>query len=115
MYKDKCDLSQGKVTLDYQTLLSVTQQAIASAHLLAEDYRKRTDQALEDLFYETRMNEPNASKILHHTIAAESNAEHLVDMTKRMYDAIHLVHILHGAINRSEVIVVNTPYTEGDQ
>ena len=114
MYKDKCDLSSDKVTLDYETVLKVTQQAVASAHLLMEDYRRRTDAALEDFFQATYKEPVDATKVLHATIAAESNAESLVQMTQRFYDAIHLLHYLHGAVNREEVVVVNTPYIHAD-
>ena len=108
MYKDKCDLSNDKAVLDYQAMLAVTQQAVASAHLLMEDYRHRTDAALEDLFQATYKQPVNATAVLHATIHAESNAESLVEMTKRYYDAIHLLHYLHGAISREEVVVVNS-------
>lgn len=107
--RDLSDLSYNTVKIDYETLRDTMYAAVGAHHLLMEDYRRRGDAHADDLFRELQFIEPNPSEVLHHTIGMRSDAESLLDQTKMFARAVNMLHILLGAMNRTNVTVVNTP------
>lgn len=114
MNKDNSDLSYNKVKLDYQTILTVTQQAVASAHLHMENYRRTTYDSLERIYIMQYKGIDDRTDLLRETISTKANAKSLVEMTERFAQAVELLHYLHGVIGRENIEIINIPDRQGD-